>query len=74
METIYSWDMMYADESKKSVRSSGSFPPYEELRRLSKNITSILDAFSNNYDKRVRPNYGGNHGYQYPFFYTKLTT
>lgn len=29
-----------------------------ELKALSKNITLILDSFSQNYDKRVRPSYG----------------
>ncbi|OXA60668.1 Gamma-aminobutyric acid receptor subunit beta, partial [Folsomia candida] len=35
------------------------FPPTEQLQTLSKNISTILNSLSQNYDKRVRPNYGG---------------
>ncbi|CAG7832010.1 unnamed protein product [Allacma fusca] len=31
----------------------------DEMSALSENITRILDSFKENYDKRVRPNYGG---------------
>lgn len=45
--------------SPSSSGPSTTFPSHDELKTLSRNITAILDAFSANYDKRVRPNYGG---------------
>lgn len=34
------------------------YPPTDKLESLTKNISTILDSLSRNYDKRVRPNYG----------------
>jgi glycine receptor alpha-3 len=41
------------------VVESEGFDSDRELKALSRNISSILDSFGENYDKRVRPNYGG---------------
>ncbi|XP_074604723.1 gamma-aminobutyric acid receptor subunit beta-like [Brevipalpus obovatus] len=50
------------DEStKKYRREVSSSSPYEEKENLGDKVTQILDSFfgDNKYDKRVRPNYGG---------------
>ncbi|CAL8113696.1 unnamed protein product [Orchesella dallaii] len=58
------------DQPQKNGTSSDSPPPttppktnqpyiHQDLKTLSKNITNILNSFNVSYDKRVRPNYGG---------------
>jgi len=47
------------DEEEELLLSEDKKRSSEYLKRLSRNISIILDSFKENYDKRVRPNYGG---------------